>query len=195
MTRRTRRTIAFAAGVAVTAALTLALAASGGNTVQTRKTTVNGKQETILTTSKGMSLYYFDKDSAGTSTCTGRCAKLWPAYTVTSGQPSGPAGVAGGLKAFQGANGRQLEYHGHPLYTYVKDTKPGDLKGVGIFPTWHVATTSLKAGATSSGASGSASGASGYGSGSGSSTGGSSSGGSAGNGSSGSSGGSYGSGY
>ncbi|HKI56465.1 MAG TPA: hypothetical protein VKB31_04880 [Trueperaceae bacterium] len=147
-----RTTITMLAAATATLAISVALAASGGNAVQTRQATVNGKQETILTTSKGMSLYYFDKDSPDTSTCTGRCAKLWPAYILKSGQPTGPSSIAKGLKVFQGANGRQVEYHGHPLYTYVQDQKPGDLKGVGIFPTWHVATASLPA-ASASGSS------------------------------------------
>jgi len=152
---------------AVTVAASVALAASGSTTVQTRKVTVNGKPETVLTTAQGMTLYYYDQDAADTSTCTGTCAKLWPAYTLKSGRPTGPDALPKGLAVFRGPNGRQVEYHGHPLYTYAKDRQPGDVNGDGVFPTWHVATPGLQAGSGSSqsGSGGSASGSSGYGSG------------------------------
>lgn len=147
--KRVPTAILVAAATAAVAASVALAAASSSDTVQTSQVTLNGMSETVLTTAKGMTLYYYDKDSQGTSTCTGGCAKLWPAYTLDSGQPTGPSDIAGGLAVFQGANGRQVEYNGHPLYTYVKDENPGDVKGDGIFPTWHAATPSLQAGGAS----------------------------------------------
>lgn len=125
--------------VLVLAAVGLAAAAAGSSeTVTLRKVSVNGKTETVLASAKGMTLYYFKKDKPGTAACTGGCAKLWPPLLLASGQPTGPASIAKGLKAFQGADGRQVEYDGHPLYTYSADKAPGDVKGEGLYHAWYV---------------------------------------------------------
>jgi predicted lipoprotein with Yx(FWY)xxD motif len=42
------------------------------------------------------------------------------------------------------ANGSQLEYNGHPLYTYSGDTGPGQTNGEGIGGVWHVVTSDLQ---------------------------------------------------
>ena len=39
----------------------------------------------LLTSSNGMTLYTFDKDSAGKSTCNGPCASNWPPLLATPG--------------------------------------------------------------------------------------------------------------
>jgi predicted lipoprotein with Yx(FWY)xxD motif len=84
----------------------------------------------ILVDSKGMTLYYFEKDKGGKSACYGACAQVWPAYT-TSGNPTGQKGASasklGTSKRTDGTT--QVTYAGYPLYTYVSDTKPGDIKG------------------------------------------------------------------
>ena len=49
-----------------------------GGTV--KSAAVGGKE--ILTDSKGMTLYVWDKDSAGTSTCYDKCAQAWPPATI-----------------------------------------------------------------------------------------------------------------
>jgi hypothetical protein len=43
------------------------------------------------------------------------------------------------------ANGSQVEYQGHPLYTYVSDTAPGQTNGENVEGIWFVATTDLTA--------------------------------------------------
>ena len=69
---------------------------------------------------------------AGTSTtskCTGSCATYWPPVTgpVTAG--SGVTGTLGTITRPDGTT--QATYDGHPLYTYVGDTGPGQAKGNG----------------------------------------------------------------
>ena len=41
------------------------------------------------------------------------------------------------------ANGTQVTYNGHLLYTYAGDSKPGDTNGEGIDGVWFVATPDL----------------------------------------------------
>jgi predicted lipoprotein with Yx(FWY)xxD motif len=108
--------------------------------------TVKGKAETILSTPKGLTLYYFTPDSATKVACTGGCAKVWPPLLFTgSGTPLGDASLSGTLSMLNGANGTQVEYNGHLLYTYSGDTAPGQTTGAGLFGKWFVCTPSLAA--------------------------------------------------
>jgi predicted lipoprotein with Yx(FWY)xxD motif len=106
--------------------------ASSGGAAAVVSVANNPKLGKILVDSKGMTLYYFEKDKQGgtTSACSGACASVWPAVT-TSGAPKGTSGAqASKLGTFKGSGGStQATYNGWPLYTYVSDTKPGDAKG------------------------------------------------------------------
>lgn len=114
-------------------------------TVNTGQVQVKGSTETVLTDSHGMTLYYSTQDGAQLAKCTGKCAKYWPALLLSSGSPSGPDSIQSDLGVFDGANGRQVTYKGHPLYTFVREKKPGEAKGEGVAGHWHVATPSTKA--------------------------------------------------
>lgn len=89
----------------------------------------------VLTTSNGMTVYVFDRDSAGRSTCYDQCAQYWmPVYA--------PAGAVStnGLTLIQRADG-QMQWatsSGMPLYTYVNDHGPGEANGNNIDGSWHV---------------------------------------------------------
>ena len=101
-------------------------AAAGGNTVTAK--TIGGQQ--VLVDSKGMTLYWFAPDSSTASKCSGSCATYWPPVTgpVTAG--SGVTGTLGTITRSDGT--KQATYMGHPLYTYVGDTSPGQNKGNGL---------------------------------------------------------------
>jgi predicted lipoprotein with Yx(FWY)xxD motif len=100
-------------------------AAAGGNTVTEK--TVGGQQ--VLVDSKGMTLYWFAIDTSTKSNCTGSCLTYWPPVT---GPLTAGSGVTGTLGTITGADGtKQATYMGHPLYTYVGDTSPGQNKGNG----------------------------------------------------------------
>jgi predicted lipoprotein with Yx(FWY)xxD motif len=116
--------------------------AASAAAVQTASVTVNGQQETVLTDSRGYTLYYFDSDTSSTATCTGGCAQAWPPLTASASSVPAPSGVSGTLSVLQGANGNQVAYNGHPLYTYSGDSGPGQAHGDGMQGKWHVATLS-----------------------------------------------------
>ena len=90
--------------------------------------TVNGTK--VLTNAKGFVLYWFAPDTPTSSKCTGSCATYWPPVTgpVTAG--SGVTGTLGTITRSDGT--KQATYDGHPLYTYVGDTAPGQAKGNGL---------------------------------------------------------------
>ncbi|MDQ2907290.1 MAG: hypothetical protein M3Y81_27600 [Chloroflexota bacterium] len=121
-------------------------ASTGGAIIKTATATVKGASKTVLTDVQGKTLYYFTPDTATTSACTGGCATNWPSLLFTgSGQPTASGTLPGTLTVVATANGQQVAYNGHLLYTFAADAAPGDTKGEGIGGKWFVATTDLKA--------------------------------------------------
>lgn len=88
----------------------------------------------ILVDAKGMTLYTFDKDTAGKSACNGECATAWPPLLADAN--AAPAGDYTVITRDDGS--KQWAYQGKPLYTWVKDTKPGDITGDNFKDIWHV---------------------------------------------------------
>jgi predicted lipoprotein with Yx(FWY)xxD motif len=121
-------------GAAVTIGLAVASAglAHAADPVHIGETT-KGK---TLVDAKGMTLYTFGKDSDGKSACNGPCAGNWPPLKAdAAGNPGN------GYTIIARADGsKQWAYKGKPLYTWVHDTKPGDITGDGFMNgAWHVA--------------------------------------------------------
>jgi predicted lipoprotein with Yx(FWY)xxD motif len=115
---------------------------SGPASVGTATATVNGQSVTILTNSAGMTLYYYTPDTATTSACTGGCASAWPPLLSPGGAPTSTGNLSGTLAVISDANGMQVTYNGHPLYTFASDTSAGMTSGEGV-NNFHVATTTL----------------------------------------------------
>jgi predicted lipoprotein with Yx(FWY)xxD motif len=84
----------------------------------------------VLVESKGMTLYDFRKDEGTTSSCYDACAGFWPPL-LTKGDPQPSNGTsASQLGTTERKDGTmQVTYAGHPLYTFVEDTKPGEANG------------------------------------------------------------------
>jgi predicted lipoprotein with Yx(FWY)xxD motif len=116
--------------------------ASGPAQVKTATAAVKGQSTTILTNRQGRTLYYRTTDTASASTCTGGCASTWPPV-LTAGAPVAATALPGTLSSLSDANGTQVTYNGHLLYTYSGDSKPGDTNGEGIGGVWFVATPDL----------------------------------------------------
>ena len=91
-----------------------------------------------LTDASGKTLYTFDRDVAasGRSVCNGPCIANWPAFTAPAG-----ATASGDYTVVTRDDGaKQWAFRGKPLYTFAKDTKPGDRTGDGFNGNiWHVA--------------------------------------------------------
>ena len=85
---------------------------------------------TVLTDSKGLTLYWFAPDTPTSSACYGTCAAYWPPVYGTPTVAAGVTGVAGKLGTIHRSDGTiQATYDGHPLYTYIGDTGPGQASG------------------------------------------------------------------
>ena len=97
-----------------------------------------------LVGANGLTLYVFDNDSAGTSTCNEGCAPTWPALTIDAGQqPQAGDGVTGELGTSDRTDGTtQVTLNGRPLYFFAGDSAPGDTNGDGIGGIWHIAKPS-----------------------------------------------------
>ncbi len=113
-------------GVAVAdAAVPSSPPAQAGSAGVLRTTVIKGV--TVLTNTKGLTLYWFAPDTPTTSACYGACAAYWP--PVPGPQKAG-LGVTGRLGTIRRSNGAlQATYDGHPLYTYIGDTGPGQATG------------------------------------------------------------------
>jgi predicted lipoprotein with Yx(FWY)xxD motif len=122
------------AGIAVAALVLLGVAAAGagaagpapvppGGALQTAR--IGG--HTVLTNAHGFTLYWFAPDTPDKSTCYGTCAGYWPPVTGTPTAGPGIPGHFGTIKRSDGTT--QATYNGHPLYTYVGDTAPGQAFG------------------------------------------------------------------
>ena len=105
--------------------------------------TVSGTSEQVLTASNGDTLYYLTKDTATDVSCTGSCAGVWPPLLLPSGQPTSSTSLPGALTVVSGGNGSQVEYDGHPLYTYSGDSGPDQSNGEGKNGVWFVATLAM----------------------------------------------------
>jgi predicted lipoprotein with Yx(FWY)xxD motif len=100
--------------------------AAGGTALAVR--TIGSQQ--VVTNSAGKTLYWFAPDTSTTSKCTGSCATYWP---PVKGPVTAGSGVTGTLATITRSDGTtQATYDGHPLYTYVGDTAPGQAKGNGL---------------------------------------------------------------
>jgi predicted lipoprotein with Yx(FWY)xxD motif len=96
----------------------------------------------FLVDSKGMTLYVYEKDTAGVSNCTGQCLANWPAL-IANGTLTAGSGVTGTLTSFTRPDGaKQVAYNGMPLYYFIGDKKPGDTVGQGKLGVWFVAPVS-----------------------------------------------------
>ena len=121
-------------------------AAAASGTLKTAKI----GSATVLTNAKGFTLYSFAPDTSTKSNCNGSCVTYWPPVKGAV-SASGVKGTFGTIKRSDGSI--QATFDGHPLYTYVGDTAPGQAKGNGLNLSggvWHEITTSGSAAATSS---------------------------------------------
>jgi predicted lipoprotein with Yx(FWY)xxD motif len=85
---------------------------------------------TVVTSAKGLTLYWFVPDTATASKCYGTCAQYWPPVLGTPQAGPGVTGTLGTIKRTDGTI--QATYDRHPLYTYIGDSAPGQDHGNNI---------------------------------------------------------------
>jgi len=106
---------------------------AAGEPSDLKVTTINGKN--VITDAKGMTLYTYDKDTAGVSNCYDKCAAAWPPAFASDG-----AAAAGDFSLVKRTDGKLMwAYDGMPLYLWVKDKAPGDTTGDMVGNVWHTA--------------------------------------------------------
>jgi predicted lipoprotein with Yx(FWY)xxD motif len=124
--------LAGAAALALFAAPALAEEYLGG---AVKTVDIGGQQ--VLTDADGMTLYIFDKDTAGDgkSVCNGDCAVKWPPLMAAE-----DAQDEGDFTVVTRDDGSKMWAHeGMPLYYWYEDTEPGDTSGDGVGGVWHLA--------------------------------------------------------
>ncbi|MFJ4188975.1 hypothetical protein [Kitasatospora sp. NPDC089509] len=112
-------------------------AGSGGLKVNNK----NDQVEDFLTDALGNSLYVFNKDTADPpkSNCSGDCAQTWRPLPPADATQQWP-GVTGKVGVVtRDDKSQQLTIGGHPVYTYVRDTVPGEINGNGVNGAWSLA--------------------------------------------------------
>lgn len=133
-------------GSAVAGVVAVALAVAGCGGTSSSSTPAPAKQASsgasvalassklgkILVDSAGRTLYLFEADKGTMSACNGACAAAWPPLK-TAGKPiAGPGISAAKLGTTKRSDGStEVTYNGHPLYTFVSDTAPGQTTGEG----------------------------------------------------------------
>jgi predicted lipoprotein with Yx(FWY)xxD motif len=81
----------------------------------------------VVTNSRGLTLYWFAPDTPTKSSCNNTCAVYWPPVI---GTPTATPGLPGKLGTITRSDGTtQATYDGHPLYTYISDSSPGQANG------------------------------------------------------------------
>ena len=92
-----------------------------------------GAQGFTYADASGKSLYTYDKDTEkGKSACYDECIKNWPAAVAPKG-----AKAFGNWSIIKRTDGTmQWAFKDKPLYSFLKDTKPGDKKGDGAGNAW-----------------------------------------------------------
>jgi predicted lipoprotein with Yx(FWY)xxD motif len=124
---------------------TLAPAPSVAPSVTADGPTVSASTAGYFVGPNGMTLYVFDKDTAGKSNCSGQCLANWPPLPVAT---ASAITVGNGLDAAaftaitRDDGSMQVAYNGLPLYFFAADSAPGDTKGDGVGGVWHLAMTS-----------------------------------------------------
>ena len=92
--------------------------------------------ETMVSKDTMMTLYTYDKDTAGASTCYDDCAVNWPPYLGKAGEEK--AMGEGWTLVERKDKTLQWAYDGKPVYLFIGDKKQGDMTGDGKGGVWKV---------------------------------------------------------
>ena len=91
-----------------------------------------------LVDQRGMTLYYFTKDSVGKSTATGGVLAAWPLYNAVNFVTISTLNPADFSTITRDDSLKVSAYKGWPLYYFAKDQVSGDTLGQGVGGIWYV---------------------------------------------------------
>ena len=137
---RTLYAVAISALLAMSAIAAPMALAKGSKTVAAEATAPK-LHKTVLTNTKGLTLYILVGETHGKFKCTtSACLKAWPPLLVAPGTtPKGPVKL-GTIKNPEGKT--QVTFKGMPVYTFEGDSKKGEANGEGLkdVGVWHAVT-------------------------------------------------------
>jgi predicted lipoprotein with Yx(FWY)xxD motif len=139
--RRGRNTAAvILAAILVVSAVAVPMALASGSKTVAGEANAPSLHKTVLTNTKGLTLYTLSGEKNGRFICTGSCTKTWPPLLVAAGTtPKGPVKL-GTIKRPEGKT--QVTFKGAPVYTFSGDSKKGEANGEGLkdVGVWHAVT-------------------------------------------------------
>jgi predicted lipoprotein with Yx(FWY)xxD motif len=140
--RATRTVLALTlAAVLALSAVAVPMAMASGSKTVAGEATAPKLHKTVLTNTKGLTLYTLSGETHGKFICTtGACLSAWPPLLVTPGTtPKGPVKL-GTIKNPEGKT--QVTFKGMPVYTFEGDSKKGEANGEGLkdVGVWHAVT-------------------------------------------------------
>lgn len=106
------------------------------NTVKIADNSTFGK---ILTDSKGMSLYFFSKDTKETSLCLDGCLDNWPVFYQETITVDAGLNVSDFATITRTDGSKQTTYKGWPLYYFANDNNAGETNGDKVNNVWFIA--------------------------------------------------------
>ncbi|WP_433160106.1 hypothetical protein [Kribbella sp. CA-247076] len=112
------------------------MAASSGAKLATADVPGLGK---VVVDGNGRTVYVFDEDTSGKSTCEGDCLAKWPVVPAGEGAPQLEgidASLVGTVTRSDGS--KQLSVGGLPIYLFAQDTRAGEAKGQAVGSVWWV---------------------------------------------------------
>jgi predicted lipoprotein with Yx(FWY)xxD motif len=128
------------AALLAVSAVAVPMALARGSKTVAGEATAPSLHKTVLTNTKGLTLYSLSVEKNGKFICTGSCTATWSPLLVSAGtKPKGPVPL-GTIKRPEGKI--QVTFKGLPLYTFDGDSKKGEANGEGIkdVGTWHAVT-------------------------------------------------------
>jgi predicted lipoprotein with Yx(FWY)xxD motif len=128
------------AAVLVFSAIAVPMALAKGSKTVAGEATAPSLHKTVLTNTKGLTLYTLVGETNGKFICTGACLKAWPPLLVAAGtKPTGPVKLST-IKRPEGKT--QVTFKGMPVYTFSGDSKKGEANGEGLkdVGVWHAVT-------------------------------------------------------
>jgi len=103
------------------------------------KITNNATFGKILTDAKGISLYFFSKDTKETSECLSGCLDIWPIFYVENITVDSGLNPSDFTTITRTDGQKQTTYMGWPLYYFANDKVTGDTNGDKVNDIWYIA--------------------------------------------------------